>query len=65
MYILPPATYANTRYKAFIKWTAIEESSSTYICGLSKLMQNQKLILGLILLSLGMLIKFAINVIRL
>ena len=42
MYILPPATYANTRYKAFIKWTAIEESSSTYICGLSKINAKSK-----------------------
>ena len=46
MYIPPPAEYTNTthntkysvdnRFKAFIKYTAIEESSSTYIRGLSK-----------------------------
>ena len=47
MYIPLPAAYTNTMhntkcsvdngYKAFIKWTAIEGSSSTYIRGLSKI----------------------------
>ena len=47
MYIPPPATHANTIHntklidkKAFIKWIAIEENSSTYIRGLSKINAN-------------------------
>ena len=50
MYIPPPAAYTNTIHntkcsvynglKAFMKCTAIEESSSTYIRGLSKVNAN-------------------------
>ena len=47
MYIPPPATYANNIHntkgidiKHFIKWTAIEESSLTYISGQSKINAN-------------------------
>ena len=50
MYIQPPAAYTNTihntkqsvddGYKLFIKWTAIEESCSTYIRRVFKINAN-------------------------
>ena len=53
--------------KAFIKWTAIEESSLTYIRGLSKINANILgiIIMGFILLSFGILVQFGIDMIRL
>ena len=38
-YIIPNVVFTMVK-KAFIKWTAIEESSSTYIRGLSKINAN-------------------------
>ena len=48
MYVHPATSYICKHYtyykinwyKAFLKWTAIEESSSTYIRGLSKINAN-------------------------
>ena len=39
LYIIPNVVFTMVK-KAFIKWTAIEESSSTYIRGLSKINAN-------------------------
>ena len=39
LYIIPNVVFIIIK-KAFIKWTAIEESSSTYIRGLSKINAN-------------------------
>ena len=38
LYIIPNVVFTMVK-QTFIKWTAIEESSSTYIRGLSRLMQ--------------------------
>ena len=50
-----------------MKWTAIEENSSTYIRGLSKINGNVlgTIVMGYILLSFGMLAKFSIDIIGL
>ena len=39
LYIIPNVVFTMVK-KTFIKWTAIEESSSTYIRGLSKINAN-------------------------
>ena len=39
LYIIPNVVFTMVK-KAFIKWTAIEESSSNYIHGLSKINAN-------------------------